>query len=95
MLKTHGWCESFETLFFRGNMPKLFCSFMVGLKSTIFGTSKLLLALYFCEVLLIIAQVKTILSNNIYSIFVKNKRKHVNQMFLSYSWKLQIISYKS
>ena len=63
MLKTPGWCESYETTFFSGNMPKLFCPFRVGLKSAIYGTSKLLLALHFFEVLLIIVQVKTSIRN--------------------------------
>ena len=38
---------------FRGNMPKLFCSFRFGLKSAFYGTSKFLLDLYFCEALLV------------------------------------------
>ena len=58
MLKTHDWYESYETPFlFRGNIPKLFYSFRVGLKSTFYGTSKFLLALYFFEALLIIVEV--------------------------------------
>ena len=87
-------------------MQKLFCSFTVGLKSAFYGTSKFVLALYFCEPLLIIAPEKglikndhhsteifihsdlwEILSNNIYSIFDRNKRKAVNRMLLQYSWK--------
>ena len=51
------WYESCETPFlFRVNMPKLFCSFRVGLNSDFYGTSKFVLALYFCEPLLIINQ---------------------------------------
>ena len=64
MLKTHEWYESYETPFlFRGNMPKLFCSFRVGLKSAVYGTSKFRLTLYFCEALLIIAQVNRSMRN--------------------------------
>ena len=64
MLKTHDWYESFETPFlFRGNMPKLFCSVRFALKSAFYGTSKFLLALYFCEVLLIIVQVNRSMRN--------------------------------
>ena len=58
MLKTHDWYESYDTpILFRVNMPKLFSSFRVGLKSALNGTSKFLLALYFCEPLLITVQV--------------------------------------
>ena len=64
MLKTHNWYESYETPFlFRGNVPKLFCSFRVGLKSAFYGPSKFLLALYFCDALLIIAQVHRSIRN--------------------------------
>ena len=42
--------------FYLGNMPKLFCAFRAGLKGTFCGTSKSLLALYFCEALLIIVE---------------------------------------
>ena len=64
MLKTHDWYESYETPFlFRVNMPKLFCSFRVGLKSDFYGTSKFLLTLYFCEALLIIVQVNRSMRN--------------------------------
>ena len=57
-IKTHDWYESYETPFlFRVNMPKLFCSFRVGLNSAFYGTSKLLLALNYCETLPIISQV--------------------------------------
>ena len=41
---------------FRVNMPKLFSSFRVGLKSAFYGTSKFVLTLYFYEPLLIIVQ---------------------------------------
>ena len=90
-------------------MPKLFCSYRVGLESAFYGTSKLVLTSYFCEPLLIIVRekglIKTdydstgifihsylweILSNNIYSIFDKNKQKAVNRMLLRSSWKLFI-----
>ena len=61
MLKTHDWYESYETPFlFKNNVPKLFWSFRVGLKSAFFETSEFLLALYFCEARLIIVQVKTL-----------------------------------
>ena len=64
MLKTHDWHESYETPFlYRGNMPKLICSFRVNLKSTFYGTSKFLLALYFCEALLKIVQVNRSMRN--------------------------------
>ena len=63
MLKSHDWYESYETPFlFRGNMPKLFCSFRVGLKSAFYGTYKFL-ALYFCEALLNIVLVNRSMSN--------------------------------
>ena len=63
MLKSHDWYDSYETLFlFRGNMPKLLCTFRVSLKSTFYGTSKFL-ALYFCEVLLKIVLVNRSLRN--------------------------------
>ena len=56
-IKTHDWYESYETPFlFRVNIPKLLCSFRVGLKSAFYGTSKFVLTLYFCEQLLIIVQ---------------------------------------
>ena len=49
--------ESYEAPFlFRVNMPKLSCSFRVGLKSAFYGTSKFVLTLYFCKPLLIIVQ---------------------------------------
>ena len=64
MLKTHDWYESHEAPFlFRGNMPKLFCSFSARLKSAFYGTFEFILALYFCEALLIIAQVSRSLRN--------------------------------
>ena len=63
-LKTHDWCESYEAPFlFRLNMPKLFCSFRVGLKSVFYGTSKFALVLYFCEPLLIIVQENRFMRN--------------------------------
>ena len=66
MLKTHDWYESYETPFlFRGNIPKLFCSFRVGLKSALYGTSKFLIVLYFCEALLITVQVNRSMKNNL------------------------------
>ena len=64
MLKTHDWYESYETPFlFRVNMPKLFCSFRVDLKSDFYGTSKFLLTLYFYEALLKIVQVNRSMRN--------------------------------
>ena len=49
-LKTHGWYESYETPFlFRIDMPKLFCSFRVDLKSAFYVTSKFILTLYICN----------------------------------------------
>ena len=75
-------------------MPKLFCSFSVGLKSAFYGTSmEFVLILYFCEPLLIIVQERDlwkILSYNIYLILDQNKRKAVNRMLLRYFWKLFI-----
>ena len=56
-IKNPYWYESYKTPFlFRVNMPKLFCSFRVGLKSAFCGTSKFLLTLYFCEPLTITVQ---------------------------------------
>ena len=85
---------SYEAPFlFRFNMPKLFCSFKVGLKSAFYGTSKFVLTLYFCEPLLMIIQENRSMRNinkNIYSIFDKNKWKAVNRMLLRYSWNLFI-----
>ena len=43
------------------NVSKLLCSFSVGFNSTHSGTSKFLLILHFCEVLLIIVQVNRFL----------------------------------
>ena len=63
-IKTHGWYESYETPFlFRVNLPKLFCSFTVGLNSAFYGTSKFALTFYFCEPLLIIVQESRSLRN--------------------------------
>ena len=88
MLKSHDSYESYETPFLLGgNTPKLFCSFRVGLKSALYGTSKFL-ALYFCEALLKIVLVNRSMRNvskNIYSRFDKNKRKAVNRILLRYS----------
>ena len=55
--------RAMRTFLFRGNIPKLFCSFRVGLKSAFYGTSKFLLALYFCEALLIIVQANRSMRN--------------------------------
>ena len=44
------------SLLFRVNVPKLFCSFSVVLKSALYRTSKFGLTLYFCKPLVIIAQ---------------------------------------
>ena len=53
-----------ETPFlFRVNKPKVFSAYSVGLKGAFYGTSKFLLALYFCEALLIIVQVNKSMRN--------------------------------
>ena len=44
------------TFLFRINVPNLFSSFRVGLKSAFYGTSKFVLTLSFCEPLFIIVQ---------------------------------------
>ena len=67
MLKNNDWYESYETSFlFRVNILicfNMFCSFRVGLKSDLYGTSKFLPTLYFCEVLLVIVQVNGSMRN--------------------------------